>query len=263
MRFKILSAAMGMLLSVGCSPVEPMQTEAQATAPLPAPASSRPAPPQAPIEKPNVFLTVIYDEDEALPKRDELTILIDGTGMQGVAVANTINFYLAPGRYDVQISSIKRKAARIDIIVTEEAGFEQTVFLKSEGLALLGDYKIDTIGLGADKVVDLKQGLSIGVFDSNGNLLPFDHISMIRLAQIEPGSFVEGVGGREISRGQLVHHMFSINGTFANLSDSDDLRELSKKLELGDYEIEASLYDSVNDKSYESPAFFRVSAKLQ
>lgn len=244
-----------LFILTGCSPSGAQQTVKQASAKQEAI--------QGINNTPNVFLTIDYDEAEVLPKPDELTILIDNHLIQAVAVDNKFNLYLDPGSYDIQISSDKRSAARGKITVTENFIVQQSYTLKTEAWSLLGDYNISLIGLSESGALDIKNGFSFGVYDAEGKLLPFDHISMISVTRIEDGSFVENAGGFVTGPALLIQDMFSTKGRTASIVDAANLLRLSNTIETGEYVVEMSLWDSENDKSYADVTFFRFTRETE
>jgi len=258
MKLNFVCAVIFMLLiGIRCSPLKPHETDQQVFTTQNSVQSIN--------DRPNVFLTIVYDEWEVLPKPDELTILIDNRLIESVAVDNKFVLYLDPGSYDIQISSVvNRSAARGIITVVENSTVEQSFILKTEAWSLLGDeYNIRLIGLNENKVLDKNAGLTFGVFNATGNLLPIDHISMVRVEQIEEGSFVENVGGFPMRRAILIQDMFSTNGVTATIGDAANFTRLSNTFEPGEYVIEISIWDSVNDKSYHDVTNFRVLSKTQ
>lgn len=52
--------------------------------------------------------------------------------------------------------------------------------------------------------------------------------------------------------------MFSIKGITASIGDEANLTRLSNTFEPGEYVIEMSIWDSINDKSYEDVTFFKL-----
>lgn len=178
MKLNIVCTVITMLFVLaGCTPLEAQQTDKKT--------ATKQDAIQGKNNTPNVLLTIEYDEAEVLPKPDELTILIDNRLTQGIAVDNKFGLYLDPGSYDVQISSVERYATRGIITVTENSIVQQSFTLKTEGWGLLGDYDIRLIGLSENRALDIENGLTFGVYDTESNLLPFDHISLIRVAKLK------------------------------------------------------------------------------
>lgn len=242
-----------LLVCMGCTPQDSQQVETHAE--LIAVQEISPAT--------SVALTIIYDESENLPTADEITILINNEIHESEADGNIFKFHLPPGDYDIQISSVNRTAARSRLTVSENTGLEQTFYLKSEAWGLLGDYDIRLIGLSENHMLDIDRGLQFGVFDEARGLLPFDHISIIIVRQIEAGSFTENVGGYGVARSKLIQDMFSIKGLTGKMSTEADAAQLLQSLAPGDYDIEIDIFDSVNDKSYHDVSLFRVPPKQQ
>ena len=77
---------------------------------------------------------------------------------------------------------------------------------------------------------------------------------MVRVEQIEEGSFVENVGGFPTRRAILIQDMFSTNGVTATIGDAGNFTRLSNTFEPGEYVI---------DKSYHDVTNFRVLSKTQ
>lgn len=258
MKRTILGSLITLLISAGCSPSASTTSEPQAERR----AETTQSEAQEISTSPNVALTLTYDTSEDLPTADELTILIDNQIIEAVATGNIFTFHLEPGTYDVQISSVNRSAARGPLTVAENAVVEHSFNLKTEAWGLLGDkFDIKLIGLSENRVMDVKIGLSFGVYDAAGKLLPFDHISIIIVGHIETGSFRENAGGLPDGRTVLIQDKFSIEGVTAKMTNTADLTELLQSLEPGDYVIEMDIWDSVNDKSYHDVDLFRVSGK--
>ena len=256
MKRTTLGLLIALLISMGCSPSAPTPNKTPATTT------------QRQVQKistpPNVALTITYDTSEDLPRADELTILIDDRIIDAEATGNIFKLHLEPGTYDVQISAVNRSAARGSLTVSENANVEQSFNLKTEAWGLLGDkFDIKLIGLRENRVVDVKTGLRFGVYNEAGTLLPFDHISIVIVGQIETGSFRENAGGLPDGRTTLIQDKFSIEGVTAKIADTAELTALLNSLEPGDYVIEIDIWDSVNDKLYHDVDLFRVAETSQ
>jgi len=206
----------------------------------------------------NVFLTLAYDEFDQTPQAQDLTILLNGDLVTDGYKDGALSLSLAPGTYDLQVKSAEpRSAARQSFTVSQGQKLEKSFTLKSEALGLLGDYKIQMIGADGNGIIDPRAPFAIGVFDENGNLLPFDNLSMVMIKPIETGSFTVNVGGRAIGRGTFLQNKLTLNGVQASLPEAE-AEELYQTLGPGQFEIEASLYDSVNDKIYGQVIFVEI-----
>jgi len=206
----------------------------------------------------NVFLTLAYDEFDQPPKAQDLTILLNGDLVTDGLKDGTLSLSLAPGTYDLQVKSADpRSAARKSFTVAQGQKLETSFVLKSEALSLLGDYEIKMIGVDDNGSIDASAPFAIGVFDKNADLLPFDNLSMVMITPIETGSFTVDVGGSRTGRGTFLQNKLTLDGTMASLPEAE-FKNLFQTLGAGQFEIEASLYDSVNDKIYEQVFFIEI-----
>ena len=197
-------------------------------------------------EVPNFDLRIIFDEDQAIPPDNSLTIMMNGEPVPQMYENGHLRLALKNGTYDIQINSEEpRTAFRRIFTVQDDQNISETIFLKSEALALLGDYKIKF------QEKENLDKLKIIVVGMDQNIRPVDTLSMILVTPIQAGSFVENVGGTDIGDSEIVTDKFTIDDGLVTLSNPTDFDKVIKTLGAAPYEVEISLYDSVNDKSYE------------
>lgn len=195
---------------------------------------------------PSFDLRIIFDEDQTIPSDNSLSIMINGKPISQFYESGHLRLALQNGTHDIQITSEEpRTAFRRIFTVQDDQDIAETIFLKSEALALLGDYQIK---LHEQESLDK---LTIVVVGMDQNIRPIDTLSMILVTPIQAGSFVENVGGTDIGDSEIVTDKFTVENGIITLPNPSEFDKVVKTLGAGPYEVEISLYDSVNDKSYE------------
>lgn len=212
--------------------------------------------------EPNSFFTVILDDSGLNPDFSELTIQIDGETIDGDFVNGVFSTFLTPGSYDLKIFTSEGTATRQVITVAENTVYAETFFLKSESMGLLQDFEVRVTNADEDGVVDPDAIFEVGIFDLNGNALSFDNLSLALVTRIESGSFADKVGGTDVSDSLFVTDQFTFDDNTAKIIDSSQFATLVSSLGLGEYEMELSFYDSVNDLIYDGVVYFRFGNRI-
>ena len=200
------------------------------------------------------------DTSDDMAKPDQLTVLIDGEPVSTFDSEGRLALSLAPGEYDLQVKLVDGlgpAGLRQTLFVGEE-DFEESIHIKGEGLALLGDYEFTVVNADADGVLDPDAPVEFRVIDPSGEAIDFGRVDSAYVNRIETGSFYQGAGGRTVGSGLLLKEEdFDVVDKKAVIRNAESFRNAVEALGRGEYQISIDLFNDTSKSAYHGVLPFR------
>ena len=141
--------------------------------------------------------------------KEKIKIFVNGESVSSVDDNGVLRLALPSGDYEILAYVSGEYAAKTPVRIKDTELVELDVFLKSEALASIIKHNFRVVG-SSENIVKGEVPISLESINSSGERLLISKFSHIRVVRIEPGSFRESIGGKEISRSIFLTNEFEI-----------------------------------------------------